>query len=112
MDESEFEQLQKNIEASQKIVDLGKSLDRLLNNKDFKRVITEEFLQNEAIRLVSLKADYEMQTPEKQASILKQIDAIGHFNEFLNGLQRRVSMARISLAADEETRDEVLKEGK
>ena len=111
MDESEFEQLQKNIEASQKIVDLGKSLDRLLNNKDFKRVITEEFLQNEAIRLVSLKADYEMQTPEKQTNILKQIDAIGHFGEFLNGLQRRISMARMSLAADEETRDEILREG-
>lgn len=73
---------------------LGKSLERLLNNRDFKRVIMSEYLEQEAIRLVQLKADFNVQAPHIQASIVRDIDAIGSFKQFLMRVEQRADEAR------------------
>ena len=111
MSPTELQQLEFNIKQAQKIVDLGDALERLRNNRDFKKVIGEGYFEDEAIRLVHLMADSNMQTPEMQASIHKQMIAIGGFRDFLETLGIRANMARNSVAADEATRDEVLAEG-
>ena len=111
MSTAELQQLESNIKLAQKIVDMGDALDRLRNNRDFKKVIGDGYFEQEAIRLVHLMSDSNMQSPEFQQSIHKQMIAVGMFREFLETLATRANMARRAVEADEATRDEILAEG-
>ena len=104
-------QLERNISQAKELADLGTSLERLRNNRDFKKVIGEGYFEQEAIRLVHLMSDSNMQSPEIQQSIHKQMIAVGMFREFLETLTTRANMARRAVEADEATRDEILAEG-
>ena len=108
----ELERLEANIKRSQQFVAVGESLERLYGNRDFKKVILEGYFEQEAIRLVHLKADDNMQNPESQRAILAQMDAIGSLKNHLGLLMRNAEMAGKTLAFDEQTRDELLMEGK
>ena len=110
MSTTELQQLESNIKLAQKIVDMGDALDRLRNNRDFKKVIGDGYFEQEAIRLVHLMSDSNMQSPETQQSIHKQMIAVGVFREFLETLNVRANMARRAVEADEATRDEILAE--
>lgn len=74
-----------------------KSYNNLLNNKDFKRVILEGYLKDEAIRLVSsLDMHIKKSTPETVSWCLEQdkliqdsIKAINYFEEFINSINLR-----------------------
>lgn len=111
MHSTELQQLELSIKHAQKTVDLGNALARLRNNRDFKKVIEEGYFEQEAIRLVHLMADSNMQSPESQESIRKQMIAVGGFRDYLDTLDMRAGMARRSVTADEATRDEILAEG-
>ena len=52
-----------------------------------------------------------MQTPEHQASILRDIDAIGSFYQFLRTLEIQAEMARRAVEDGESLREEILAEG-
>jgi hypothetical protein len=106
----DLQQLEMSIKQSQEIVDMGDSLERLMNNRDFKKVILDGYFKQEAIRLVHLKTDDNMQSDESQNSIERQMIGIGSVNGYLNTLRIRARMAANSLAADEETRNELLAE--
>jgi hypothetical protein len=108
MYETELQQLDLSIKHAQKTVDLGDALARLRNNRDFKKVVEEGYFNQEAIRLVHLMSDANMQTPEIQSSIYKQMVAVGVFRDYLETLETRAGMARRSVEADEATRDEIL----
>lgn len=94
MSNEQIQEQQDHIARLRKDVDLADSLDRLLNNKDFKEVILKGYFEKEAVRLVHVKADPNMQTPERQASVLRDIDAIGTFRGFLDLIGRRGVLAR------------------
>lgn len=81
--ENDILEIELGLEHANEMVEMGKSIDRLYKNKDFKRVILNGYFEKEAIRLVQLKADPNMQSPEKQQSIIKGIDAIGSLQYFL-----------------------------
>lgn len=110
MSMTELQQLEQNIKQAQKAVDLGDALERLRNNRDFKKVFIEGYFEQEAIRLVHLKADSNLQAPEAQQSIVAQMDAIGGVLQYMQTVMVRADMARRSVAADEQTRDEILAE--
>ena len=65
------------------ISELGEVLSRLEANSDWKKLIDEEYLKNEAVRLVHLLASPNMQGKEMQETILGDIRAIGAFRAFL-----------------------------
>jgi CHAT domain-containing protein len=111
MSNDAIQEIELNISEAKKVVELGASLERLRNNRDFKKVIQEGYFQQEAIRLVHLKSDYSFQTPERQKSILTQIDAIGNLNQYFETVFHQASLARKAIEADEYTRDEILAEG-
>ena len=108
---SAIQEIELNIREAKKLVEAGAALERLRNNTDFKKVVMEGYFEQEAIRLVHLKADKNMQTPESQASIVAQIDAIGALHEYFRVVMFRASMAEKAIEADEQTRDELLAEG-
>ncbi|TXH13303.1 MAG: hypothetical protein E6R03_11530 [Hyphomicrobiaceae bacterium] len=99
-----------NIREAKKIVDVGDSLERLRANRDFKRVILEGYFEQEAIRLVQLKADPNMQSLDSQKSIIAQIDAIGSLGQYFHAVYQKAQIARKAIVSDEETRDELLQD--
>lgn len=111
MTQDTVQEIEKNIQEARKLVELDKCLERLHQNQDFKKVVLEGYLIHEAVRLVHLKADPAFQTPERQASVLVQIDAIGGLVGYFRKVEQQASLALKAIAADEETRDEILAEG-
>ena len=100
--------LDRSIKEAKKIVDLSEALTRLGSNRDFRKVIEEGYFEKEAVRLVHLKADPNMQTAEYQAKIVKDIDAIGSLSQFFVTIKQMANIASRALVADEETRSELL----
>ena len=111
MSNDAIQEIELSIKEAQKMVDLGAAVQRLATNRDFKKVILEGFFEDEAIRLVHLKADPNMQSSDSQKAILTQMDAIGALRQYLETLAQLAGMAQKSIEADEQTRDELLAEG-
>lgn len=109
MSEHQVKQLQRSIAAAKEHIEQGKALERLRKNKDFQKIIQEGYLTSEAVRLVHLKGDDNMQSPEKQGHITKRIDAIGCLAGFLSTVSYLASNAERSLSDDEETLEHILK---
>lgn len=105
-----IQDIELNIKQAQLLVDTGNALERLRSNRDFKKIINEGYFEQEAIRLVHLKGDPSMQTAELQASIIRQMDAISALNQYFQTVFYRADLAGKAIAADEETRDELLAE--
>lgn len=110
MSKDTIQGIEESIKRSKKLVELGDSLERLRNHRDFKKVILEGFLEQEAIRLVHLKADPAFQTAERQASITTQIDGIGTFVQYLNTVMSLANLGAKGIEADEAAREELLAE--
>ena len=91
---SEIQQLEHEIQTSKKSVELGNALERLFNNRDFKNIVLKGYLEQEAVRLVHLKASPEMDTTAKQAAIVRDIDAIGALSSFFKEIQRQAELGR------------------
>lgn len=110
MTNQELQQVEREIEEAKASIDLGKAMERLTLNRDFKAVIVNGLLNQEAIRLVHLKAAPNQQSPEAQQSIARRMDAIGTLNQYLQELGQKVQIAEKSLADAEALRDEYLSE--
>ena len=104
------QEIEQSIQAERQHIELDKALERLESNRDFNTVITEGYLAKEAIRLVHLKADPQMQRPEKQVSIAAQIDAIGHLAQYFRTVGQLARMAVKSIETSEAVREEMLAE--
>lgn len=101
---SELQMFDEQVKTNKKLVDAASALERLQSNRDFRKLIMEGYLQNEAVRLVHLKADPEYQTSVKQDAIIRDIDAIGSLNGFLNITLQQGRIAVKQLADADETR--------
>lgn len=105
-----IEAIDRNIRQARTALEEGNALERLRDNKDFKKVVLEGYFKDEAVRLVHLKADPSMQSDASQKSIVAQIDAIGSFSSYLTQTLQRGVMAGKQIESDEATREEILAE--
>jgi len=107
--------LERDIETKKHQVALNNALERLMSNKDFKKVVLEGYFVNEAVRLVSVKADYSQRHPDLQAGIIRDIDAIGSLQKFFGLIGTNGEQAAASIPQDEATIEdlnaEALEEG-
>ena len=110
MSVTDTKQLEANIQAAREIVALGNALERLKHNQDFKAVVLTGYFKEEAVRLVHLKSAPGMQTGERQASILRDIDAIGALSSYFDAVRHLTMQAAKSLADDEATLEELARE--
>lgn len=108
---AELQQIELNIQQGKVITALGESLERLLDNRDFKKLISVGYFEQEAIRLVHLKADPNMQGDNQQKSILSQMNAIGSLKQYLLTIETRANMASKAIEADEQMLADLLAEG-
>lgn len=106
--ETKIAQLDRNIAECQRVIDISKTLERLESNRDFKKIIKEMYLTNEAVRLVHAKAEPALQSPDKQAKIIRDMDAIGSLASFMANIHIEARMAAKTLHDDEETREELV----
>ena len=105
-----IEQIEISIEESKKLIEFGDAIRRLDDNPDFRKVILEGYFKEEASRVVLLKADYEMQSKERQEFLEKMIVSIGGLKQFLMSKLRMAESAAQALEADRETHAELLRE--
>lgn len=110
MSQTAIQEIELNIKQAQELVNLNTSLQRLRNNRDFKKVFLDGFFKDEAVRLVHLKADPSMQSPEYQAAILKQMDGIGAIRGYFDMIEHQGQMAAQAIEADEEALEELRQE--
>lgn len=103
MSEQQIELVEITIEQAKNKIAVMDAIDRLTRNRDFKKVFTEGYFEREPARLVKMKADPSSQTPEAQASILRQIDAIGTLHQYLRTQHVLGQMAQRDLAEHEQT---------
>lgn len=92
------------------MIEFNAALQRLRNNRDFQTVITKGYFEQEAVRLVHLKADPAMQSEANQKGILAQIDSIGALSDYFRTIGRKAYLAEKQIEADEEMRDELIAE--
>lgn len=104
---TEIERLEHSTQNAKKNLELGNALERLLSNRDFKAVIQHGYFEQEAIRLVHLKSDPAVDSPAKQANILRDIDAIGALSCFLREIDRKADLAKREIADNELMLDEL-----
>lgn len=102
MSNLEIQQIEDNLKSARKTVERGVSLERLFANRDFKNIVLDGYFEQEAIRLVHLKADPNMQTVDSQKSILTQMDAIGNLKQYFNTIRQFAAIAAKNVASDEE----------
>ena len=110
MSNDTVQQIEESIRQSKETIEFDKALQRLTLNKDFNLVIKDGYLKDEAIRLVHLKADPSMQTPERQAAIVRDLDAIGGLLSYFRTVGANAVLALKSIEMAEATRDELLGE--
>jgi hypothetical protein len=89
--------IERDIAKAKVAIDFGLVLERLKTNKDFKEVVLKGYFEQEAVRLVHLKAEPFMQSPDSQRSIVTQMDAIGSFSGYLNAGLSKAAMAKRTL---------------
>lgn len=110
MSDNQTQHIELNIKEAKSIVAKGNSLDRLFSNKDFKKVILDDYLEAEAVRLVHLKADPNMQDPESQQSIISQMDAIGCLRSYFRKVSHQKMLSEKAIESDQQTLEEMREE--
>lgn len=109
--QEEINAIERNVKDARKLKEMGSALDRLQKNRDFLAVIKTGYFQDEAVRLVHLRGDTMYQAPDRQASILKEIDAISSLHQYLQVVRMCADQADSAIANGEamleEMRDEV-----
>lgn len=106
--EAEIKAIERNIEQAKGIQSLGKALERLSSNKDFKQIILQGYFKDEAVRLVHLKGDKNFESDEKQAILDKKIGAISQLVHFLNNIEDQADNAAQAIV-DGESLAEVMR---
>jgi hypothetical protein len=81
-------QLEAHQENLKEFVTLREVALRLANNRDFKRLILDEYIVKEAARLVHMSAD-PIHTAQEQADALAMAQAAGHLKRFLRVTEMR-----------------------
>lgn len=84
---SEIQQTIRDLEHHRKLnedaVERRDALLRLTENKDYKRLIREEFLTNDCARFVQLSVDPSLNA-EQRADALAKAQAAGHLKQYLS----------------------------
>ena len=104
----QIEALEISIEQTKEAIAMLDALKALEKNKHFKKLISEGYFRDEASRLVLLKADPSMASPEHQKLLEDSIIACGHFRQYLSSVYQLGNMAAQALLSDEATREELL----
>ena len=86
--QQQIHEVEVSIERAKHVIEFGKAVERLYENKDFQRVIEEGYFRDEASRLALMSAVPHLD-PEKCAHTLRDIQAIGALYQYLQNAVRK-----------------------
>lgn len=100
--EADIASINLTIEQAQASVSLGQALERLEQNADFQRLIMQDYMREQPIRLGHLLSDPSMQDKASQKKIVTELKAIGDFTTHLRMIFRRAQMAAEAIRVNED----------
>ena len=113
--QSQLEQAEREIEISieqaREMVDKKDKMDRLISNPDFNDLFTVGYMENESTRLVSLLADEEWQSEQKQQSLLDDMRAISGLRQYIMNIRALGRQMERQISASQATLEELREEG-
>lgn len=98
---SVVERLEKQRELSLSLIEQREMANRLLGNADFRKLIMEEYMVNEAARYVQLSGDPAL-TVEQRADALAMAQATGHLKRWIDVQEKMANQAENDLASLDE----------
>jgi hypothetical protein len=107
---NELRQIELTIEQAQENIDKLEALDRLRKNRDWKFIIEEGYLKEEAQRLVLAKAEPALRSDDHQKELDNMIMALSYFRQYLNKLYQFGEQAKRAIEDHRQTRDEIASE--
>ena len=109
--EQDMNEVSLSIEEAKYQVSLYEALGRLRDNKDFKLLITKDFFNMEAERVVGAKAEAGMMMNEVGMNMLDNIIvSIGGLRQYFIKIQMRGQQAAVSIAEDQQTQEDLRQE--
>lgn len=102
MNSNAVAEIEVSMQEAKDSIELANALERLHHNSDFKKIVLEGYFKDEAVRLVHLKADPNMQDSNRQANIIKDMDAIGSLRMYFGTIYHRAEWSKSAIAAGEE----------
>lgn len=100
------------IQEAQGAVDKKDMMNKILATKEFNEIFTIGYMEKESARLVSLLADSEWQTDDKQKSLVDDMKAISSLRQFIMGvrsfgnqMERQIAASRNQLQEMEDEAD-------
>lgn len=111
----ELEQIEVSIDQAKASIELWQSFEKLKRNPDFIKVFTKGYFEEEALRLVKLKADYSMTDDlktfhKRQKLIDNAITSVGVLHQYTEDVKRKGQIAEANLEDLEEAKSAVLSE--
>ena len=110
MSEVTITQLEDRREELVKLADRAESLDRLAKNKDFKKIILEDFMVNDCSRYAQESADPLLE-PHHRADALAMAQAAGHLKRYLQINRQMSRKASMDIVSIDEAIEEMRAEG-
>ena len=107
---SDLEKIELSIDEAKSKITKAEMLSRLIKTEDWKKVIEDGYFVEEASNVVLLKSTPGFSDDNNQKQLLKQIDAIGAFRQYLSSVFQVAEMARKSLEEFEDVKTEILSE--
>jgi len=108
--QQEIETIELSIKHARAIVEEGKAIRRLLNNRDFKKTILDQLFEKEPVRLVLLKAEPTYASAEAQEGLMKEMDVIGGFRKYLTARLTLADQVSGEIEGHEDTLEELRSE--
>lgn len=99
-------QLEKQLKAERELVERRDMAQRLHNNADFRKLITEYYLLIEPARLAAMSGD-PILSPQERADALAMAQAAGHFKRFMSATFQMGNLAEDNIRQINLTLDEV-----
>jgi hypothetical protein len=106
---SDIESMKAHRKEMVETVELRDMLTRLMKNRDFRKLILDEYLVNEAARLVQSSANINLGA-DQRADCLAMAQATGHFKAWMNVTLKRGDQAEVDIRAADEALDELRNE--
>jgi len=108
--QEKIEAIELNIQQAKAMVNRGKALQRLSADRDFKEVIIDGYLNQEAVRLVHARSNPALQDEASIKSLNQSMDGIAALLQYFRTLEHSAMLAEKAIEADEEERSELLQE--
>lgn len=108
--QEQIQEVEIQLSESKAMIEDGKAIDRLLKNRDFKRIVMSGYFESEVKRLGLLISDPNWQSPEQQQELISSLKGVGNLRHYLNTKKEFARMAANSLSDYEEALDELREE--